>query len=240
MQRADFTPSYFRRYLWVTLACVAYTLWCCYDAFIAYPKKGEISAAYESLQQQFEETERPLIELPRAWEKVAGPKGWSTIQPGKTTDDIRADIGKQYFMMVLCGLIGVPAFIKWARGQKTWVEGNEELIRNSSGQELKISEITKIDKRKWDEKGIALIHYLKDGKRKKKFVMDDFKFDRDSMSKILQNAEASLKPDQIVGGLSESALAKKKEDDAAKKSSVAADPMQENPSEPEVEENATE
>lgn len=221
MQRADFTPSYFRRYLWVTLACIAFSLWCCKDAFITYPKKGEISAAYEALQKEFEETERPLTELPGAWEKVAEPKGWSTIQPGKSTEDIRADIGKQFFMMVLCGVVAVPAFIKWARGQGTWVEGDEELIRNSGGQELKIGEITKIDKRKWEEKGIAYIHYLDDGKRKKKFVMDDFKFDRDAMGQIMRHAEAGLKPDQITGGPSEIELAKKKEAEAAKKQSAS-------------------
>ncbi len=230
MQRADYVKSYFLRFLWVSLACAAFTLWCCYDAFVTYPKKGKVSAAFEAVEAKMKEEEMEMIRLPEQWEKVATKNGWSATMPSKTSEDIRADIGKQYFMMVLCGLVGIPAFIKWCSAHGTWVEGDAELIRNSAGQELKISEITKIDKRKWEEKGIAYIHYLKDGKRKKKFLMDDFKFEPETMGQLMQFAEAGLKPDQITGGLTQKEIAAKKEQEAAaKKQRAESEAAQEEP-----------
>ncbi|QDT12057.1 hypothetical protein K239x_40650 [Planctomycetes bacterium K23_9] len=214
MIRASYDPRYFRRFLWVALVCMAYSLWCCYDAWVAYPAKGEVALAYEAVKAKFdganpEPPQDDMLDLgfPRSqtkwlatWEAVAKENGWPPEPPEKTAKEIGEDIGKQYFMMVLCGLVGVPSLIKWWRGQGTWVEGDESTIRNSRGKELQIANIVKIDKRKWEDKGIAKIHFLEKGDRKKVFVMDDFKFQREPMAKIMAFAEANLTPEQIIGG----------------------------------------
>uniref|UniRef100_UPI00389A29B9 hypothetical protein n=1 Tax=Stieleria sedimenti TaxID=2976331 RepID=UPI00389A29B9 len=63
---------------------------------------------------------------------------------------------------------------------------------------MPIDAITKIDKRKWDAKGIAKIHYEVDGK-KMKFVMDDFKYEREPMGQLMKFAEAQLTEEQVTG-----------------------------------------
>jgi hypothetical protein len=189
MIRADVHQPFFRKFLWVFLGCTIFAAWCLYDGLVAYPKDLTIAEAYEELP---EEGRR------EAWITLATEKGWPTITPAKTAKDIRHDIGGQFMMIALCTLFGIPALLKYMSGQGTWVEGDETLIRNSKGQEVLIDSITKIDKRKWDAKGIAKIHYQVGGK-KKTFVMDDFKYKQEPMGKLLRLAEANLSQEQVTG-----------------------------------------
>ncbi|MEM6471951.1 MAG: hypothetical protein AAF802_20495, partial [Planctomycetota bacterium] len=101
-------------------------------------------------------------------------------------------------MVVLCGLVGVPALMMFMSGQGTWIEGDETVLKSSKGKEVPIDSIQKIDKRKWEAKGIAKIYYEQDGKTKK-FVMDDFKFDRKPMGELMLFAEANLDESQVIG-----------------------------------------
>ena len=189
MLRAEVHKPFFRKFLFVFLGCLAYSGWCLYDGLWAYPRKLTIAMAYEELP---EEGRR------EAWEELAAEKGWPPVTPQKTAEEIRHDIGSQFFMIVLCMLFGIPAVVMWMRGQGTWMEGDETLLRNSKGVEVPIKSITKIDKRKWPEKGIAKIYYDVDGKTKK-FVMDDFKFHRETMGELMKFAEANLTEDQLIG-----------------------------------------
>lgn len=208
MIRAEVHQPFFRKFLWVFLGCTAFAAYCLYDGLVAYPRNLTIAEAYESLP---EENRR------EAWKELAAEKGWPTITPAKTAKDIGHDIGQQFMMAVLCMLFGIPALLMFMSGQGTWVEGDETLIRNSKGQEVPLHTVTNIDKRKWEAKGIAKIHYEVDGK-KKKFVMDDFKFDRATMGQLMKFAEAGLSEEQVTGDFLErdkEAIAKKRAAEAA-------------------------
>ncbi|MCS7466853.1 hypothetical protein NZK35_09375 [Stieleria sp. ICT_E10.1] len=189
MIRAQVHQPFFRKFLYVFLGCTAFAGWCLYDGLIKYPKNLTIAEAYEGLP---EEGRR------EAWKELAAENGWPTITPSKTANDIRHDISSQFMMVILCSLFAIPALMMFMSGQGTWVEGDETLIRNSKGQEVPIDAITKIDKRKWDAKGIAKIHYEVDGK-KMKFVMDDFKYEREPMGQLMKFAEAQLTEEQVTG-----------------------------------------
>ena len=81
MIRADVYQPFFRKFLWVSLACTAFGGWCLYDGLIAYPKKLTIAEAYESLPEEGRSD---------AWKELAGEKGWPTKTPSKTAKDIQA------------------------------------------------------------------------------------------------------------------------------------------------------
>ncbi len=189
MIRADVYQPFFRKFLWVFLGCTAFAGWCLYDGLVAYPQKLTQAEAYEQLPEDGRRD---------AWMELATEEGWPTITPAKTAEDIRHDIGSQFMMVVLCMLFGIPALLKFMSGQGTWVEGDETVIRNSKGQEVPIDAITKIDKKKWEAKGIAKIFYEVDGKQKK-FVMDDFKYDRKAMAQLMEFAESNLEEEQVLG-----------------------------------------
>ena len=189
MIRANVDQKYFRKFLWVFLGCTAFAAYCLYDGLVAYPKKLTIAEAYEKLPESGRRD---------AWKELAAKEGWPTITPAKTAEEIRHDITGQFVMILFCGLIGIPTLLKFMSGQGTWVEGDETVIRNSRGQEVPIETITRINKDKWESKGIAKIYYEVEGK-KKKFIMDDFKYDRKPMGELLRFAEADLTQDQLVG-----------------------------------------
>lgn len=189
MIRADVHQPFFRKFLFVFLGCAGFGCYFLYDGLIGYPNQLTIAEAYEGLPEEGRLD---------AWKKLAGEKGWPVRTPPKSAEEIRHDIPGQFVWATICGVLAIPFLLKFMSGQGTWVEGDETLIRNSKGQEVPIDSITQIDKRKWEAKGIAKIHYEVDGK-KKKFVMDDFKYDRKPMGELMGFAEANLTQDQIVG-----------------------------------------
>ena len=192
MLRANYVPGYFLRFLLVALGCFAFAMYCLYDGFIAYPKKLEIAKVYYEMPEENRAT---------LWREKAKENGWSFETP-KEPKKIEYGIVQQWVMAGLCALIGIPALLKWFLAKGTWIEGDEKTIRTSKGKEVAIDQITKINKRKWEEKGLATIHYTDNGKPKK-FVMDDFKYDREPMGQLMRYAEANLSADQIIGGKSE-------------------------------------
>ena len=56
-----------------------------------------------------------------------------------------------------------------------------------------------IDKKKWDKKGIANLHYQENG-RKKILTLDDFIYDRPTTDDILRQVEQRVGHDKIING----------------------------------------
>ena len=189
MIRADVYHPYFRKFLWVFLGCIAFCGYCLYDGLVKYPTQLTHAEAYESLPEDGRQD---------AWKELAQQKGWPSKTPSKSAKDLRHLIGSQFMMFGLSFAFAIPAILMYMSGQGTWVEGDDTILRNSKGKEVPIESITKIDKTKWEAKGIAKIYYDEDGK-KKKFVMDDFKYDRATMGELMKFAEAHLAEEQIVG-----------------------------------------
>ena len=184
MIRADAELSFFRRFLWIAIACVIGTGWCLLDALVTYPRKLEIAEVYESYSQTDEDAQQ--------WEEEATLRGWSVNPPDKTTHELEALIVNQYILMAGCIIVGIIMFAKWHLPRGTWIEGDEKEIRDSQGKQLSLDRLVGIDKRRWQQKGIAVLHFNQDG-RKQRFTLDDFKYNREATGKILEYAEAKLK-----------------------------------------------
>lgn len=183
MIRANVDLSFFRRFLWIAIACVIGTGWCLLDALVTYPRKLEISEVYES----FPQTEVGLGQ----WEAEAQKRGWVAEAPEKTSHELEALILNQYILMAGCMVVGGIMFLKWYLPRGSWVEGNDEKIQDSRGKEVKLIHLVGIDKRRWEQKGIAVLHFSEKG-RSSKYILDDFKFHRETIGQILELAEARL------------------------------------------------
>lgn len=190
MIRADVDSSFFRRYLWIGIGCLAYALWCLYDGFIAYPSQLERAAAFEAIPDGAKRID--------TWIALASKNGWPERIPLKSADELAGMISGQMFYATICILISGIALFSWFRSRGTWIEGDESKLRHCRGQEVPIDAITKIDKRKWAKKGIAKVTY-NDGGRNRRFVLDDFKYHTASVRKLLAFAEANLEADQVTG-----------------------------------------
>ena len=190
MIRANVHQPYFRKHLFIALGGFAYAAWCLYDGLVAYPRNLEIAEAFEAIPDDAKRVE--------TWTQLASERGWSADTPVKSAAEVASLISGQFFFAAICATVGIVALIIWARARGTWVEGDESQIRSSWGDEIAIPSITKINKRKWPEKGIARLYYEENGK-KGRFVMDDFKYDSTAMGQILTFAEAHLSADDVVG-----------------------------------------
>ena len=180
--RADVHMPYFKKYLWIALGAVAYSAWCAYDLRYSYPTRLRIAEAYETI---------PKEERGERWTEVAEENGWATAKPKRSAAEMRSLIFQNYLMLFGSLAIGTISFFKWYLARETWIEGNESFIRNSRGKEFPLDAVTRIDTKKWEHKGIAVVSYRHDG-RPGEFVLDDFKYDRVPTGQLLTLAQRKL------------------------------------------------
>lgn len=197
--RANFQKNYLVRYAALSTVCLLMAAWFGYDGLVAYPAQIPAAEAYDEL--------RDLDSGKRAeeWKRVATERGLDKQTPKKTAEEIRSDIIGQYFWGGVNLLVGLPALLLWLRSRGSWVEQTDEGLTTSWGQSLRFADVTLLDKKKWQRKGIAKATYA-DGAAgaPRVFVFDDFKFEREPLGKMLRDLEGQLRPEQIVGGPPES------------------------------------
>lgn len=224
--RADFDPDYYRRFLWLAVGCLVFGSWFLFDGLVTYPAELERSQAYFQKTENPRKPWKPVRES--EWRKIAEEKGWSTKPPKDDPEKQASKIGTQYFYSVLCYLITIPCLFAWYRSRGTWMEGTDTELRTSRGAVVGFDQIQRIDKRKWVARGIARIHYERDG-RKRTLLFDDYKFKREPMSRIMIAMERDLTDEQIVGAERESVRIARAREAANETAATADSSTDENP-----------
>ncbi len=196
-ERANFQSSYLKRYLLLAGVCLPLSLWFAYDGFIGYPKKLEYAHAYDPLR------ELDSKDRNSQWQAITSEKGWPNRIPEKKAEEVADSIVGQYIWGSLSFLAGFVALLYYLRSRGTWVEPTPTGLTTSWGQTLDFKDVSRLDKKKWETKGIAKVTY-RDNSLSRVFVFDDFKFEREPLGKILRSLEKSLDRDQIFGGPPES------------------------------------
>jgi hypothetical protein len=197
--RAERDPRYYLRFVLIAAVMGGFCLWSLYDGLIAYPKESERAAAYLELEEELAE-KRELSQLTKEWTKLATERDWPTDEPH---DDV--DIIKQYVMAGVTGLIAAwLLFFVW-RSRGRWIEVGQSGLTSSWGQTVDFHDVVSLDKRVWRKKGIAKVNYT-DGGRRRRFVIDDYKFHREPTDEILRRLEAEIGEEKIIGGPPEAAV----------------------------------
>ena len=196
-ERACFQNSYLKRYLLLAGVCLPLSMWFAYDGFIGYPKQLEYATAYDPLRE-LEPKDRQI-----QWQAITTEKGWPNRIPEKKAPEIADSIVGQYVWGSLSFLAGFIALMYYLRSRGTWVEPTETGLTTSWGQSFEYDDVVKLDKKKWESKGIAKASY-RENSLNRVFVFDDFKFDREPLGQILRGLEKKLSRSQIVGGPPES------------------------------------
>jgi hypothetical protein len=186
--RADSDHRFYYRFIFIGLTLLGMAGWFLYDGAVTYPKQFDRAHKYEELLKEGKVDQ---------WPTVATENGWPTDKP---KNEIDSQI--QYIFAGILGALGLWCLlIVWlARGR--WIEGTKTGIMSSWGQSLNFDDVISLDKKQWRKKGVAKITY-QDGNRRRRFVIDDYKFEREATGQILRNLEDRLSPEQIVGGPSE-------------------------------------
>jgi hypothetical protein len=194
--RADNDPRYSRRFLFMGIVAIGFSLWCLKDAVISYPESRE--RGFAEFKSQY-----PHITAANAaeFEANADTKDWIAWQ--KLGHDLefktRPEIIMQYFMAAVSAGTGLFLLSIPLRARGRWIEASESGITSSWGQSLQYDQVEQVNKRKWRQKGIANVTYIDNGRRKQ-FVIDDFKFMRERTDQILFELEQRIEVERITGG----------------------------------------
>ena len=104
-------------------------------------------------------------------------------------------------------MIAIPCMLWFFKNRGTWLEIDGTQLSSSNGQSLDFSDIQTLDKKKWEKKGLATIHYGV----KKTFVLDDLKYARKIVDEMIAEIEAAIPADKIINGPTEVEIAKASE-----------------------------
>lgn len=199
--RANISPGFVWRLGLVALFCFGMALWFLFDGTITYPRQRQRILADPELRERAEVFEQLEKEgRKHDWEIVARDRDWPLEEPElpKTEAEIHTQL-------ILAGVLVLPALlflIRFLLARKRWIEADETGLRASWGQQLGYDRIISLNKKQWAKKGIAKITY-QEGARKRRFVLDDWKYEADPTVAILREVEARIDPEQIFGGLPE-------------------------------------
>lgn len=184
--------------------------WFLKDGFFTYPRQAEIHAKFEAYRAEgtidgVTASERWDRDVATPGSDIEGfPKSKNGQNPAKerTPTDILTQkiIGFGLLPVALISLAWL--FLHIGR----WIGMSDQAVLTSSGQIAPISAITKLDKSRWQKKGIAVVHYMDPEKQiEQQITLDDWKFDRETTRTIVSTLEQQLPDDQIIGGPREEA-----------------------------------
>lgn len=175
--------------------CLVFGLYFLYDWKVGYPKKNDIAAK----QEWFEKELLPSYESAKQagklveWRAEAQSKGWPTGKgeeapkwvpyaaakgwPEKPKRFTQQEIDEQWWWgmgtIMIAGAVGVAVLISRRR---TLSAGFDHLV-TPNGVTVRFEEVYRVDKRKWENKGLAYLWYRPGGLGAgKKAVIDDLKF----------------------------------------------------------------
>ena len=218
--RSEVSKKYLLRFGIVGTIMVAFGFYCLYDGLVVYPEQLLQYQEYKKLEEEVNTEIWPIVLVEHGWApfdkeeharvyqemkdagrqedwlQLVSENNWITYEPKARTQN---DILMQFVMMGACWLIALPITINVLRLIGSWIELDGSVLRNRRGQEVPLEQITKIDKKKWEKKGIAKIHYEKDG-TEKKFTLDDFIYERKTADEILLKIEQEVGVGKIING----------------------------------------
>ena len=172
----------------IAAICLGFATWSLYDGFVRYPSYNRMLEQYQGLPEETQDDD---------WPSIAAERGWPTNPLDLPAEKKSVwDIRTQFIMTAITLPIGLIFAFAVIRTFNRWIALDEQGLNTSWGQCVPFEAITKLNKRRW-HKGIAVV-YHQDGPDEQKLVLDDWKYQRETMDSIVEQIEASLSPDQIL------------------------------------------
>ncbi len=194
-QRANADGKFLLKFLIISIALLGWTLYCLYDGLVAYPKELERSNAYHPAIADIEDGELRN----ERWSASTTENNWKRLPLPDEPEKVRWSIKEQFIMAAGCTLVALPLLIWYFRKKSSWLESDGKSLNSSWGGTFDYENVTSIDKKRWEKKGIAQIQY-KDGGEERQFKLDDLAYDRIVVDQILFDLETSVGHDKIVNG----------------------------------------
>lgn len=176
------------------LLVLGYCAWFSYDWQIGYPRLREAQMARATIEGRI--GKEKVAEAEAAYAEEARGKGWPEFQ--------KVDMGKDYGWLIkweqpafaiLTGVGGLAMLYFYIRTTRGSLRADESSFTTVDGQHVPFASAYRIDRRKWDHKGLAYVYY-KDAKgEEKRAVIDDLVFG--GAVKVLERLQANFKGEVI-------------------------------------------
>ncbi len=170
------SPGYLARVIVVAVITLIGSAWFSYDGFVSYPRQRHIALAYQVFQQENRVDQ---------WPDHALAQGWPvTPEAPKSQSDI--------LLQRILGLAALPLGLLFSlisfRSVGRWTACDDTGIQTSTGLNIPYASITRIDKKRWQKKGIVVVHYKHEDKTGC-LVLDDWKYNAQATETILRTLE---------------------------------------------------
>ncbi len=164
------------------VSCIA--AWFLYDGYVVWPNEAERHAEFVEIEEALVESGKiEAVEhkahggevnttLRLAWERHAKEAGYKRDIPKERTDASISEQRKIGWVMMF-GSVCFGLWVAW--NHRLCVRAEGDVVIGTSGQRVELDSIVKIDRKKWDSKGIAYAIYESEGKQRR-LTLDDHKF----------------------------------------------------------------
>lgn len=186
------------KWILMSLACFGFAGLCYYDGTYAYPADNQKLAAFHHFTDKPDGRYDSVTGEPVGWtfapldyaghtdwESFAKAQGWDTEQPDAFHND--QDIITQWIMLAITAALGAMmlGMVLWhlPRTLKTDDKG----LTGMTGKFVPYDAITEIDKRRWESKGIAYVHYDEGNGETQRMKVDAYVFNDGDL--ILEEVE---------------------------------------------------
>lgn len=203
--------GYLLKYLIIGIAALAYGSWNLYDAVLVYPNYRPLADAYELLQGPLDENGKSAMpdgELQSRWQALATENEWPLSVP-KLNSEIDFLVLSNYFIGGIFSVIGLGCLLIAATTIGKKVQLDQNTLTDHKGTTIDINNITEIDKKRWEKKGLVTLTATEEG-QSKKLILDDLKFERQVVDDILLHIETTVGEDKIVNGKTEAYYAQQR------------------------------
>ncbi len=191
----------------MSLMFVFFGLYFLYDGFIGYPKKNEQFRSHASYFEDLETRKAAHLEgggMLTAWEEQTSDEyeaaeekwkahatsmGWAEEPPEKLYSP-----GEQFFFGALCIAVGLAVLGTMFINRGRSIRADEQGFYTDKGDRILFESAFRIDKRKWDNKGLAYVYHRDSEDKEKRAVIDDLKYDGADkiLTRLLDNFEGEL------------------------------------------------
>lgn len=204
MEKVDarISKEWRRRMLFMLFMVSCIAGWFLYDGYSVWPSEAQRHAEFVEIEGGLVESGKiEAVEhkahgaevneyLRIAWERHAREAGYKRDIPKERTDaSIREQRMIGWVMMTGSALFGL--WVLWNHKLRVRAEG--ETVIGTSGVRVELDSIVAIDRKKWENKGIAFAIYESEGKQRR-LCLDDHKFK--GCEAIVLEAEKRIKARQ--------------------------------------------
>lgn len=189
------TPWYFRRMGMMAAMLAAFGLYFIYDGKVGYPKANQIAEKQvwfdEVVLKSFDEAK--AANKVDVWVKNATQQGWPTGRDGEPPRWVsyaaqngwpekphrytQKEIDEQFWWgggTLLAAFIVATLILL---NKNKVLQGEPDHFITPEGKKVVYADVFRVDKRLWDNKGLAYVWHRPDGGGEQKVVIDDLKYE---------------------------------------------------------------